>query len=66
MESPPARLPATPSACTVVSTGRRQRRAAAAVAPKTPHVAVGWKPFFWWAMRAGPALMALPTRLITS
>ena len=43
-----------------------EARAAAAVAPKTPQVAVGWKPFFWCAMRAGPALMALPTRLITS
>jgi hypothetical protein len=37
-------LPAMPSALAVSPTESPLRRAAAAVAPKMPQIAVGWKP----------------------
>ena len=54
-------LPASPSALVVVSASRPARRAAAAVAPKTPQTDVGWKPRAWKAPEA-----AMPIRDTTS
>ena len=54
-------LPASPRALVVVSASRPARRAAAAVAPKTPQTDVGWKPRAWKAPDA-----AMPIRDTTS
>ena len=42
-------LPAIPSALVACSASSPPRRAAAAVAPKIPQIAVGWKPRLWKA-----------------
>ena len=54
-------LPAMPSALAASAVARPPRCAAAAVAPKIPQIAVGWKPRSWKA----PGV-AMPTRVTIS
>ena len=58
---PDAIEPAIPSARVAVSASKPASRETAAAAPKTPQIAVGWKPRPWNAPGS-----AIPTRQTTS